>query len=259
MRTMIWWLPLIWKSPLQIGGMEHSKACAVVVVVVVSAVQKSSQSVTNGFRVHSMESCCVWTLRMLVPNAFACSSTWARAETYPETAPEYRFVNLEAIENEELEALGSLLDEQVEDNLGMAMVFTLHAAAQEWLQDRNEKTVVDAEEAREAAAKAASLAELERQIAGTPVTPESFAEWWQGFVAEQEAAADEKKTAVSTEPAKKLTGKQLFQRDASLKTSDMGGVAGAAVVVDEDLFAGEDLGDLDLDDVLDEEFSDDEG
>ena len=73
----------------------------------------------------------------------------------------------------------------------MAMVFTLSTFAREWLREKahieapqDEAALADArrreEEAEEARREAA-------RAAGTPVTPETYAAWWERFSAEQGA------------------------------------------------------------------------
>ena len=38
--------------------------------------------------------------------------------------------------NEDLKSLQNLVDEQIQENIGMAMIYTIVTAAQEWMQDR---------------------------------------------------------------------------------------------------------------------------
>ena len=108
--------------------------------------------------------------------------------------------------------LQQLLEAQASENLGMAMLFTLATSAREWLRgkahfvspcDQVDPAVAKAqaeeeEEARKAAAR----------LAGTPVTPESYAAWWARFQAEvvpqQELQAD-------AERARRLTGRRFFE------------------------------------------------
>lgn len=110
------------------------------------------------------------------------------------------------------------LEGTVEENLGMAMVFTLVSAVKEAAEqlaiERREQAIREREEALLAAER-----EENKKFHGTPVTPESFRKWREAFLremeetrlkAEEERAAEMKKARVK-EPAK-LTGKQLWER-----------------------------------------------
>lgn len=110
------------------------------------------------------------------------------------------------------------LEDTIQENLGMAMVFTLVSA----LKEAAEQLIVDRREAREREAEERAL-EAEREenkkFHGEPVTPESFARWREGFLREMEEARSreeeerlaELKKAKIKEPVK-LTGKQLWQQ-----------------------------------------------
>lgn len=110
------------------------------------------------------------------------------------------------------------MDALVEENLGMAMIFTLVSA----LKEAAEQLVV---ERREAAAKAheeailAAEREENKKFHGTPVNRETFFRWRESFVKEMEEArireeeekASELKKARIKEPTR-LTGRQLWER-----------------------------------------------
>jgi len=174
-------------------------------------------------------------------------------EKYPEEAAVLEIEESdEAGEDGIVEELLEHLGQQMEENLGMVMVFTVVSAAMEWLGSKWE-AVKEAREDREREKKDRIEAEERKKLEGTKVTVESFMTWAKGFVEEREAA----KAKVSAEAAArlkgKLTGRQLFIKDASLIDSDVQfrEAAGETVSVDESLF--EDLDDLDLDDEEDEE------
>jgi hypothetical protein len=146
-------------------------------------------------------------------------------EDYPDKAP---LLELAAPQNstphqylnvaEDKERLLQELEAAVEENLGMAMVFTLVSAVKEAAEQL-------AVERREAAAKAHEEAVLEaereenKKFHGTPVNPETFLKWREGFLKEMEEArireeeerAAEMKKARIKEPVK-LSGKQLWER-----------------------------------------------
>ncbi|KAI0025333.1 RWD-domain-containing protein [Xylariomycetidae sp. FL0641] len=127
---------------------------------------------------------------------------------------------------EDKHTLLSGLQDTIQENLGMAMVFTLVT------------TLTEAAEAliasrREAAARAREEVALEAErkenakFHGTPVTPETFMKWREGFLAEmeerrrreeEERAAELKKARVK-EPVR-LTGRQLWERGLAGKGED---------------------------------------
>lgn len=116
------------------------------------------------------------------------------------------------------EALLAGVEETVEENLGMAMVFTvvsaLKEAAEQLVVDRREVKAQEKEDLARAAER-----EENKKFHGEPVTPESFMRWREGFLAEMEEQSlreeeermAEQKKQKAKEPAK-LTGKQLWQQ-----------------------------------------------
>ncbi|KAI1845311.1 hypothetical protein JX266_008621 [Neoarthrinium moseri] len=115
------------------------------------------------------------------------------------------------------EVLLAGLDETVQENLGMAMIFTVVTT----LKENAEQLIIDrravAERQREEVLLAAEREE-NKKFHGTPVTPETFVQWRDGFVKEmeeesakleEERLADLKKARVKEE--KRLTGRQLWE------------------------------------------------
>lgn len=157
-------------------------------------------------------------------------------EEYPDKAP-----NLElsapqnatpheyfSIANDKLQLLQGL-EATIEENMGMAMVFTLVSA----LKEVAEQLVV---ERRGAVAQAQEEAILEAErkenekFHGTAVTPEKFLKWRESFLREmeelrlkeeEERLADLKKGRIK-EPAR-LTGKQLWERGLAGKADQEDG------------------------------------
>ena len=91
---------------------------------------------------------------------------------------------------------------------------------------------------------------------GTKVTLDNFMEWKRKY--HEEIGKAEKERLALEKNKLKLTGRQLFERDASLANSDLQfiGKDEDVVAVDESLF--QDLDDLDLDDEDDSEFDPDD-
>lgn len=171
---------------------------------------------------------------------------FAYVDKYPDEPPLYEILSQENLEDADVEEILSLLQQQAEENLGMVMIFTLVTAVQEKLNEiidliknRREEEKRKKEEEAEEAEKVA--------FQGTVVTIENFLSWKAKF--EQEMAELRKKRQKEEEQSgkPKLTGKQLFERDHNLDTSDIQFLEDAAnsVEVDESLF--QDMDDLDLD------------
>ncbi|KAK3989214.1 RWD domain-containing protein [Cladorrhinum sp. PSN332] len=146
-------------------------------------------------------------------------------EEYPDKAP---FLELSPPHNatphpylniaEDKEQLLQGLESIIEENLGIAMVFTLVST----LKEAAEQVVADRKEAEAKVHEEAMLAaerEENKKFQGTPVTPETFKTWREAFfkemeedrVREDEEKAAEMKKARIKEPAR-LTGRQLWER-----------------------------------------------
>ncbi|KEY68482.1 hypothetical protein S7711_01254 [Stachybotrys chartarum IBT 7711] len=120
--------------------------------------------------------------------------------------------------SEDRDHLLSSVEETIQENLGMAMIFTivsaLKEAAEQLIQER--KDVVEKE--KEEVALAAEREE-NKKFQGTPVTPETFLKWREGFlkemeelrIKEEEERLAELKRAKIKEPVK-LTGRQLWEK-----------------------------------------------
>lgn len=155
--------------------------------------------------------------------------------TYPDDAP-YLTIDTtlpekdeegpapEDLTSEDKDVLLQSLSDTAQESLGMAMIFTLASA----LKEQAEALLAARQERREQEARRAQQ-EVERQeqkkFEGTKVTPESFAAWQAKFKLEmrrKELEAEELalKRAGPNAPAKKLTGRQLFEGDKTLATSD---------------------------------------
>jgi len=170
---------------------------------------------------------------------------------YPEELPILEIDEEINLDDHELRApLMDHLKEQMEENLGMVMGFTVISAATEWIGDRWD-AIKAAEEERIKKQKDIEEEAEKRRLEGTKVTVESFMAW--------KAKFDEERLALKATVKKAdlgLTGKEIFLNNAEMNTSDIhfdddGGeavaVAAKSVDVDESLF--DDLDDLDIDDI----------
>jgi len=173
-------------------------------------------------------------------------------KTYPSEAP---LVEVEESENMEedgiLDDMAAHIKEQIEENLGMPMIFTIISAMIEWLGETNDRLKREAEEEAQRIKDAADEEER-KKLEGTKVTIESFLAWKADFDKERM----EKMLVKEKTGKEKLTGRELFMTDTTLNESDLKFLAEAgdtAVTVDESLF--EDLEDLDIDDDSDEDWN----
>ncbi|XP_066257658.1 RWD domain-containing protein 1 [Euwallacea similis] len=178
----------------------------------------------------------------------SCDLVITYTPKYPEEPPIIEIDNAENFEQSFEIALLQHLDEQMKENLGMVMIFTLVSSAQEWLHNKYEEEKNAKEECE--AQKLRELEEAERKrFEGTRVSIETFLKWRQQF--EEEMGIDKKRELADKE-GRKLTGRELFMTDNTLNESDLKFLdEGDRVKVDESLF--QDMDDLDLDDDEDDE------
>lgn len=192
---------------------------------------------------------------------------------YPDEMPTVDIIDYDDdFEESFKERLLNDLKKEMPNNVGMVMVFTLVAFTNEWLisevdkikkQIQDEKDEVHRKREEDERKKFEGLFcfvfflfsflfEIKINFCssfcdtGTRVTLESFMAWKANYDAETGKSALKK----AKESVKKLTGRQLFERDATLANSDLAfikdGEAVEGVNIDETLF--QELEDLNLDD-----------
>ena len=119
------------------------------------------------------------------------------------------------------------LQPTIEENLGMAMVFTLVSS----LKDGAESLIAERRHAAQAEREAALRKAEEEENAkfhGTPVTRETFLAWRENFMADMEEAERKRQEEAIMEDKKKrgvreevrLTGRQLWERGLAGKGDD---------------------------------------
>ncbi|KAL7786252.1 ubiquitin-conjugating enzyme/RWD-like protein [Trichoderma ceciliae] len=118
------------------------------------------------------------------------------------------------------------LGDTIQENLGMAMIFTLYStlkeAAEQLVQDRKDVEAKVKEEEQLAAER-----EENKKFHGTPVTPETFLKWRDDFFREMEEqrTRDEEERLAELKKAKvkepvKLTGRQLWEKGLAGKVEE---------------------------------------
>ena len=136
---------------------------------------------------------------------------------YPDEPPLIAFSATSGMDESTERELKEFLVQSAEDSVGTVMGFTLISSLTmrvEELVDEVARQEAEEERKREDEEKARE----EARFRGTPVTKETFLEWRLGFETEE---SDRRKAAVDP-TAGKLTGKQMFEKDASLAKSDAG-------------------------------------
>ena len=136
-------------------------------------------------------------------------------DEYPDALPRFCLKPLNELDDKLVKELEVSLLESAEENKGMVMGFTLVSA----LQIKLNEIVDQIQEQKDQEAKKIEEEEKikeEMRFKGTPVTKESFTAWKENF----DRKIAEKTKAEIDQSKMKLTGKQMFERDASLAKSD---------------------------------------
>lgn len=183
----------------------------------------------------------------------AVTVRFSYTEKYPDEVPLIEISDSENLEDDQINEMLDLLHTQAEENLGMAMVFTLVSAIQEELTTLIEQTKQRRLEAEERQKKEEEELEM-KKFEGTRVTIENFLAWKRKFDSEM-AELNKNKVDDDVNAKSKYTGKELFMRDESLIESDVQFLQqeGESVEVDESLF--QDMDDLDIGEDEDDELA----
>jgi len=153
-------------------------------------------------------------------------------DAYPDELPEMSLkVNQGSIDDTDLDGLVSQLREAGEENLGMAMTFTLVTLLRERLSQLI-RVKVEKQKMEEMEKERRLLEEEEARTRGTPVTVESFKVWKAKFdkkLAAKKVQEEEEKLKAMTpkerEEYKRLTsrlsGRHLFERNKHLEDESL--------------------------------------
>ena len=138
---------------------------------------------------------------------------FAHTPTYPDSPPLLKVRSLQGINDTDIRALQTKLETEVQENLGMAMMYTLFTSAKEWLREKYGQQEVQEEEEDDV--------EKEEVIEkhGEVVTVESFMAWRDRYEAEMalEKAKLMPDLALLASKEKKVGGRQWFEMKSAGK------------------------------------------
>lgn len=179
---------------------------------------------------------------------------FAHTQSYPDEAPCLRLRAVRGLSDGDMAEANGHMQDLIQENMGMAMIFTLVQAAKEWLQARAGASAAEDPEAMKKRLEAEEEAKRAAIRAhGTMFTMELFNEWKAKFDKEV-ADAKAKKAAelMAKEPDRVAwpTGKQWFLQNSSRAEADDLAAQAAGLSEDEEDFmdAEEDEEDIDFDD-----------
>ena len=156
---------------------------------------------------------------------------FAFVPNYPDEVPGIEITesdNLDPIDEDELV---ELLNSTAKDSVGEEMIYTLILSAIEWLNKISDRRAKDKKEYEER--KKQEEEELEmKKFEGTRVTVESFLVWKSKFETEMVKLNSK---LYHEKNDKKLTGRELFERDKSLIESDLKFLQDETDLPDEDV------------------------
>ncbi|KAH9484314.1 RWD domain-containing protein 1 [Psilocybe cubensis] len=162
-------------------------------------------------------------------------------DTYPDELPELSLKHEDPkIDDNDVDKLLADLKKVGEDNLGMAMTFTLVSQLREQLSELV-RFKIEEENKREREKERLLLEEEEKRTRGTPVTIESFKAWKAAFdkeIALKKAQEEEERLKNLTPKEReewkrastRLSGRQLFERNKIVEDETL--VEEGAVSVD---------------------------
>jgi hypothetical protein len=161
--------------------------------------------------------------------------------SYPQEMPKYSIL-VTSGKLSDPEGLNNHVLEEAKGSIGMAMIYTLVSSMEDWLS----KNCKSMEDTKASTKESIEAKEVPISLRGGPVTQESFAVWNEKYMEEIQQATMLKDKKMAEVGPSKLTGRQLFEHNKALVTSDAAYGDEADIVVNEVLFEG--LDDLDIED-----------
>ncbi|KIM49141.1 hypothetical protein M413DRAFT_15314 [Hebeloma cylindrosporum] len=153
-------------------------------------------------------------------------------DAYPDELPELSLKHEDSnIDEKDIESLLAELRKVGEENLGMAMTFTLVSHLREQLSQLV-RSKIEEHNQRESEKERLALEEEEKRTRGTPVTLKSFKAWKVGFdqeMAVKRAQEEEERLRLLTPKEReewkrsmmRLSGRQLFERNKIVEDENM--------------------------------------
>jgi len=137
-------------------------------------------------------------------------------EDYPDVPPEIFIVESGELLTDSVNELLRIAQETAAENVGMASIFSIVSTVQDYLNKHAEECLLLIKEVSERSKREEE--EIERKkMEGTRVSVESFIAWKIKFDAER---AKKTKTVIDTSTTKRLTGRQMFEENVNLDSSD---------------------------------------
>ncbi|CAM6089615.1 unnamed protein product [Calypogeia fissa] len=174
---------------------------------------------------------------------------FAHTPTYPDEPPLLDVRSLQGVKVSDVKELKEKLVSEASENLGMAMIYTLHTSAKEWLREKFGQDLGDVNEEDD------NDGQPKDEVVephGEAVTVDSFLEWRERFEAELalEKAKLMPEAALLASKEKRLSGRSWFESGRAAASK-----GGKVVVDDEDDDEDEDI---DFEDDFDDEEIDEE-
>lgn len=139
---------------------------------------------------------------------------------YPEEIPLFGIEESNNLFEEDASELIDLLTNEGKNLVGTEMIFLLVSSGKEWLNTRKDESVKRKEEMIERKKREAEEAEMKR-FEGTRVTVDSFMKWKLRFDSEMGSVREKSGEKKETNLGRKLTGRELFEKDTTLNESDL--------------------------------------
>eukprot|EP01025_Chloroclados_australasicus_P035172 TRINITY_DN35891_c0_g1_i1.p1 TRINITY_DN35891_c0_g1~~TRINITY_DN35891_c0_g1_i1.p1 ORF type:complete len:265 (-),score=53.33 TRINITY_DN35891_c0_g1_i1:469-1263(-) len=181
---------------------------------------------------------------------------FAHTGEYPDEAPLIRLRSEQGLSDADIAEATQCIEQEIEDNIGTPMIFTLVSVAQEWLTERMDRIAQGKNQEVEDKLRREREEEerLQARRIGTQVTVERFNQWLATFQAEIALKRNQLGQESDDSKQQRLTGKQWFlQREAEMrKGQDEEGIAIGQEINEEEIYDN-DEGEIDYDDIDDDD------